>query len=147
MSNARLYGFWGGLTEALRTGSPQNEIKSIGRSMFEELYADADRLEQFMRGMSGISNGNFRALAQKFDFSRYGTVCDVGGATGQLSIALAEHHPHLRCTSFDLPVVQPIATRTIKEAGVQDWGDDRLGRLLCRPPADGRRDHHGDDPP
>jgi hypothetical protein len=120
MSNARLYGFWGGLTEALRTGSPQNEIKSTGRSMFEELYQDPDRLEQFMRAMSGVSAGNFRALAEKFDFARYQTVCDVGGATGQLSIVLAEHHPHLRCTSFDLPVVEPIASRTIKGAGVED---------------------------
>jgi hypothetical protein len=25
MFNARLYGFWGSLTEALRTGAPQNE--------------------------------------------------------------------------------------------------------------------------
>ena len=28
MANARLYPFWGGLTEALRTGQPQNESKT-----------------------------------------------------------------------------------------------------------------------
>jgi hypothetical protein len=28
MMNARLYGFWGSLTEALRTGAPQNEAKA-----------------------------------------------------------------------------------------------------------------------
>jgi hypothetical protein len=27
MANARLYPFWGSLTEALRTGEPQNEAK------------------------------------------------------------------------------------------------------------------------
>ena len=53
--------------------------------MFEELYADPARLEQFMRAMQGISRGNFHALAEKFDFSRYETLCDVGGATGELS--------------------------------------------------------------
>jgi hypothetical protein len=94
MSNARLYGFWGNLTEALRTGRPQNEIKHTGRPVFEELYADPARLEQFMHAMSGISAGNFHALAEKLDLSRYKTVCDVGGATGQLSIILAQHHPH-----------------------------------------------------
>lgn len=120
MANARLYGFWGGLTEALRTGNPQNEIKATGHSMFEELYADPDRLDQFMRAMSGVSAGNFHALADKFDFGGYQTVCDVGGATGQLSIILAQRHPHLRCTSFDMAVVEPIAARTIKEAGVED---------------------------
>ena len=84
MANARLYRFWGGLTEALRTGKPQNEIKHTGKPMFDELYATPTRLEQFMRAMQGISLGNFHALAEKFDFSQYETVCDVGGATGQL---------------------------------------------------------------
>ncbi len=120
MANARLYPFWGGLGEALKTGQPQNEVKHTGKSMFEGLYADPDRLEQFMRAMAGISAGNFRALAKKVDFSGYQTVCDVGGATGQLSIILAQHHAHLRCTSFDLPVVVPIAQRTITDAKLTD---------------------------
>ncbi|MBW8792613.1 MAG: methyltransferase domain-containing protein [Streptomyces sp.] len=118
MANARLYGFWGGLTEALQTGEPQNEVKHTGRSMFEELYADPARLEQFMGAMSGISLGNFHALANAFDFSSYKTLCDVGGATGQLSIILAERHPHLSCVSFDLPMVEPIAQRSIAAAGL-----------------------------
>jgi hypothetical protein len=71
-----------------------------------------------MNAMSGISLGPFSALAEKFDFSRYETHCDVGGATGQLSIIVAGRHPHMRCTSFDLPVVEPIATRTIEAAGL-----------------------------
>ena len=31
MANARLYPFWGSLTEALRTGAPQNEAKARPR--------------------------------------------------------------------------------------------------------------------
>ncbi len=89
MFNARLYQFWGSLTEALQTGKPQNEIKHTGTPMFDELYGDSARLEQFMHAMEGISLGNFHALAGKFDFSRYTTVCDVGGATGQLCAILA----------------------------------------------------------
>ena len=120
MANARLYGFWGDLTEALRTGKPQNEIKHTGKPMFDELYSDPARLEQFMNAMKGISLGSFQALADEFDFSRYQTVCDVGGATGQLCTILAERHPHLRCTSYDLPVVAPIAEKAIAAAGVAD---------------------------
>ncbi|MGH3754840.1 MAG: methyltransferase [Pseudonocardiaceae bacterium] len=120
MANARSYGYWGGLTEALRTGRPQNESKHAGHSMFAELYRDPARLEQFMRAMAGFSMGSFHALAGGFDFARYQTVCDVGGATGQLSIILAQYHPHLRCISFDLPVVEPIATRTIEQANLSD---------------------------
>jgi len=117
MANARLYGFWGDLTEALKTGKPQNEIKSVGKSMFEELYSDPARLEQFMKAMQGISLGNFQALAANFDFSKYETICDVGGATGQLCTTLAAHHEHLRCTSYDLPVVAPIAEKEIAASG------------------------------
>jgi precorrin-6B methylase 2 len=120
MANARLYGFWGDLTEGLRTGKPQNEIKHTGRPMFDELYSDPARLEQFMQAMQGISLGNFHALAEKFDFSKYQTLCDVGGATGQLCTIMAAHHEHLTCTSYDLPVVAPIAERAIAASGMAD---------------------------
>ena len=49
MSNARLYRFWGDLTEALQTGKPQNEVKHSGEAMFQELYSDPARLEQIFR--------------------------------------------------------------------------------------------------
>jgi hypothetical protein len=120
MCNARLYRFWGDLTDALKTGKPQNEIKHTGKPMFDELYSDSDRLEQFMNAMAGISLGPFSALAEKFDFSRYKTLCDVGGATGQLSIIIANRHPHMHCTTFDLPIVEPIAKRAIAAAGLSD---------------------------
>ena len=120
MANARLYPFWGDLTTGLRTGSPQNELKHSGTSMFAELYSRPERLEQFMDAMSGISAANFQAFAEKFDFSRYHTVCDVGGATGQLSIILARQHAHLRCISADLPAATAIAERKIAATDVAD---------------------------
>ncbi len=113
MYNDRLFRFWGDLDDALRTGQPQNELKRSGTSMFEELYRDPARLEQFMAAMSGISRRNFEALAERFDFSRYQTLCDVGGAAGDLSCAVAARHPSVRCLSFDLPVVEPIARAAI----------------------------------
>jgi hypothetical protein len=120
MANARLYRFWADLTEALKTGMPQNETKQSGESMFEKLYADPARLEQFLSAMSGISAGNFKKFARKFDFSKFKTLCDVGGATGQLSCMVAAANPHMHCTNFDLPKVIPIATRKIRQAGLSD---------------------------
>lgn len=111
MANARLYPFWGDLSTALRTGAPQNETKHGGASMFEELYSKPERLEQFMRAMAGISAANFQAFAEKFDFSPYKTMCDVGGCTGQLSMLVAKAHPHMRCVSADLSAVTEIAAR------------------------------------
>jgi hypothetical protein len=133
MCNARLYRFWGDLTEALQTGKPQNEIKHSGTPMFDELYSDPVRLEQFMGAMQGISLGNFQALAEKFDFSRYETVCDVGGATGQLCTIIASHHPHLRCTTYDLPAVAPIAEKAIAAAGLSDRVTVASGDFFTEP--------------
>jgi hypothetical protein len=133
MANARLYGFWGDLTEALKTGKPQNEVKHTGKPMFDELYSDPARLEQFMQAMKGVSAGNFHALAEKFDFSKYETVCDVGGATGQLCTILATRHPHLRCTSYDLPVVVPIAEKAISAAGLDDRVTAASGDFFADP--------------
>jgi len=119
MLNARLFKFWNDLPEALRTGQPQNEIKHGQKGMFEVLYSDLPRLEQFMNAMSGLSRINFEALADKFDVSNYETLCDVGGATGLLSIEVAKKHAHLKCISFDLPAVEPIARRHIAATGLE----------------------------
>src|SRR4029450_6430171 len=81
MLNARLFKFWNDLPEALRTGKPQNETKHGDKGMFEELYSDPARLEQFLGGMTGLSRLNFEIFAEKFDFSPFKTMCDVGGAT------------------------------------------------------------------
>src|SRR5262245_4987927 len=120
MLNARLFKFWHDLPEALRTGRPQNEIKHGQKGMFEELYSDLPRLEQFMGAMTGLSRINFEALANKFDFSKFRTLCDIGGATGLLSIEVAKKHPHLKCTSFDLPPVEAIAKRHIAAVGLSE---------------------------
>lgn len=120
MCNTRLYKFWSDLGPALKTGKPQNEIKHSQKPVFETLYEDLPRLEQFMGAMTGISRGNFAALAEKYDFSRYNTLCDVGGATGLLSILVAKKYPHIQCLSFDLPEVEPIAKKSIEREGLSD---------------------------
>ena len=120
MASARLFRFWSDLGPALKTGSPQNEIKHSQKPMFETLYEEAPRLEQFMAAMRGISVGNFVAFAETFDFSPYQTLCDVGGATGLLSSLVAQRHPHVHCTTFDLPAVEPIARRWIAKEGLAD---------------------------
>jgi len=73
-----------------------------------------------MDAMAGISAGNFQAFAEKFDCSKYKTLTDVGGATGLLSMLVAKHHPHMTCTSTDLPEATEIAKRKIAKAGLSD---------------------------
>lgn len=120
MCNDRLYPFWGTLEEGLRTGLPQNEVKHTGRNPFEEFYENPDRLMQFMSAMAGIQMGAFVAFAKTFDFKKYQTLCDIGGATGLLSILVARQHPHMNCVTFDLPQVEQVTAKWVGESGVDD---------------------------
>lgn len=119
MMSARLFGFWAGLTEGLRTGEPQNEAK-LGGDLFGTLYSDSNRLEQFLAAMTGLSLGIARALAQKFPWAKYQSFVDVGAAQGGLPVVLAQAHTHLKGTGADLPVVGPIFEKYIASFGLKD---------------------------
>jgi hypothetical protein len=120
MANARLYPFWGSLTEALRTGQPQNEAKGGEEDFFAAIYADPGRLEGFLKAMTGISLGAAMAIANKFPWGRYETFVDIGAAQGGLPVQLALAHEHLSGGGFDLPPVGPIFERYIDAHGLND---------------------------
>lgn len=110
MAGRRLYRDWSLLTEKLKDG---NLGLDGTPDAFAKLYANLDGQQEFIDAMSSVQRGNFNLVADRFDFNAYKAVCDVGGADGSLSIAIARRWPHLRCTSFDLPAVTEIASRRI----------------------------------
>jgi O-methyltransferase/methyltransferase family protein len=119
MANARLYPFWGSLTDGLRTGQPQNEIKT-GGDFFGVLYQDPDRLEKFLHAMTGFSMGAAHAIAEKFPWGRHRTVIDIGAAEGCVPVQIALRHSHLTGGSFDLPAVAPIFSKYVASFGLSD---------------------------
>ncbi|MGI8784120.1 MAG: methyltransferase [Acidobacteriota bacterium] len=119
MAGRRLFPFWASLTEALRTGQPQNEIKG-GTNLFETLYSDPARLEQFASAMTGISLGAAMTIAEKFPWEKYKTFIDIGAAQGGLAVQVALRHKHLSGGGFDLPVLQPIFEKYAAVHGVGD---------------------------
>lgn len=119
MANTRLYGFWGSLTEALRTGEHQNEGKR-GEEFFAAMYAKPDVLRGFLTAMSGISAGAAHAIAAKFRWDSYGSFMDIGAAQGMVPITLARAYPHLCGIGFDLPQVQPVFEEFVAEQGLSD---------------------------
>ena len=146
MTNARQFAYWNDLTEGLRTGKQQNEVKHTGESIFQKLYADPAELERFMNAMTGISMGNFHAFAQKFDFSPHNTMCDVGGATGTTV-------DHLRTIQYALAVheLRPTGRRTHcpkehRRRRAKRPHQDRRRRLFYERLAQGRPHHHEHDP-
>jgi len=117
MSNARLYRFWGSLTEALRTGRPQNEAKT-GEDFFGTLYADPRRLEGFLKAMTGLSQGTARAIAKQFPWRKYRSFMDIGCAQGGVAVEIALAHRNLSGGGMDLPVVQPIFEAYVQAKGL-----------------------------
>ena len=120
MANHRLYPFWGQLTEALRTGQPQSEIKGGNPGVFETLYADPARLKEFLASMTGISRGANITIAQKFPWQNYHTFVDVGTAQGDLAAQIAKANPHLNGLGFDLPEVAPVFDAYVAGLGLDD---------------------------
>lgn len=122
MANERLYPFWADLTQGLRTGEPQNELKEGGEDFFDVLYEDPDRLGKFLRAMTGVSMGANKAIARTFPFEEYDSFMDIGTAEGGLPVQVALAHDHVTGGGFDLPPVEPHFERYVDKHGL----DERL---------------------
>jgi precorrin-6B methylase 2 len=120
MANHRLYSFWGGLTEALRTGQLQNEAKTGEVPFFQALYADPARLKGFLAAMTGLSHGANLAIARQFPWHEHESFVDVGTAQGDLAVQIALANDHLTGVGFDLPEVAPVFEDYVERNGVQE---------------------------
>ncbi len=118
MANAVLYPSWGSLTQALRTGQPQNQARA-GQD-FLAMYQDQDRLSQFLHAMTGLSMGAALAISQKFPWDRYHTVIDIGAAEGCVPVQLALRHRQLTGGGFDLPATSGIFEEYVASHGLAD---------------------------
>jgi len=130
MANARLFGFWNNLTEALKTGEPQNESKGGGPDPFAAMYADPENLRRFLKAMTGISTASGTAMAEAFPWKDYTSVIDIGCAEGAVPVALAKAHPHLTASGYDLPPVGPVFTEFVAEHGLSDRVTFQPGNFL-----------------
>jgi hypothetical protein len=133
MANARLYPFWGSLTEALKTASPQNEAKGGGDDPFVALYRTPEKLQGFLAAMTGLSLPTANAMSAKFPFAKYKTFADVGCAQGGLPAVVAQKHPHLNGIGYDLPQVQPVFEKYIASFGLQDRLKFQAGNFMEAP--------------
>jgi O-methyltransferase domain/Dimerisation domain len=127
ISSLREYQIFSKLSEALRTGQPQNEIKSGNEDWVDALYATPDRLRFFLWGMTGHSLPSAMAIAQKFPWTKYKSFADIGTAQGCLPVRVALVHPHLTGEGFDLPAVRPFFEEYISSFHLGDRLSFRAG--------------------
>jgi ubiquinone/menaquinone biosynthesis C-methylase UbiE len=74
----------------------------------------------FQDGMHSLSRHTAAAAAGALDLSDAKMVLDVGGGTGAYAVELAEHHPHLNVTVFDIEPVCEKAKSVIGNSSVTD---------------------------
>lgn len=116
--NAREYGAWNALSEALRAGRPQTGFDTAQH--FGKLYADPRRRDMFVKGMTGATLPAAQSLARRFPWERYATFADIGTAQGCVPVQLALAHGHLKGNGFDLPVLEPGFVEYVAGHGLSD---------------------------
>ncbi|MGA9063300.1 MAG: methyltransferase [Terracidiphilus sp.] len=133
MANRRLFSHWGKLTTALRTGQMQGEAGPDGAEPFAALYADPDRLKNFLAAMTGVSRGANLAIAAKFPWANFKTVADAGPAQGDLLVQVALKNQHLLGIGFDLAEVGPIFEEYIEANGLSPRVQFQAGSFFTDP--------------
>ena len=120
MAMPRLWGAWGRLTDALRTGKPQYDGAAESEDVFGGLYADPAVRDRFLASMAGASTGTALALARVFPWKEHRTFVDIGTAQGAVPVQIARAHRHLRGTGFDLPPVREPFEAYVAAHGLSD---------------------------
>ena len=110
---------WEGFGPSLATGETGFE-KMVGMPIFEYLAQHPEEASHFSAAMVGYHGAETPAVAAAYDFGRFGTIVDVGGATGNLLAAILSRHAAPRGVLFDRPHVVAEAPALLKAYGIQD---------------------------
>jgi len=110
---------WEQLSHSVRTGQPAFD-QVWGMSNFEYWARHPDVSEIHDDAMAGLTTLEIAQVLQAYDFSRFGTIVDVGGGNGALLAALLRQHPQTRGILADLPHVVTQAAGVLQHAGVTD---------------------------
>ncbi|EFJ45789.1 hypothetical protein VOLCADRAFT_121144 [Volvox carteri f. nagariensis] len=114
LNSERSFPMFSHLVHALQHGEmPPDAFQRI-TDIHTTFNSDVAAAEFFAEGMTGASLGNFQLLAERFPFSRFTSVGDLGGSAGCLACCVASRHAHLTATTYDLPPVHAAAERYVR---------------------------------
>jgi len=130
---------WEGFGEfmhSLETGKTGFE-KAFGMGVFDYLARNPEDAANFSEAMVGFHGAEPPAVAEAYDFSGFGTVVDVGGATGNMLAAILGRHREPRGVLFDLPHVVRDAPELFRARSVADRVRTEGGSFFESVPAGG----------
>ena len=108
---------WGKLERSVMSGEPVRGPR--GTQVFlEESARDPEGAALFNAAMTSLTSAFDAAVTAAYDFSRLGTLVDVGGGQGALISSILAANPALRGILFDIPPVIESARGRIGEAGL-----------------------------
>ncbi|WP_433578628.1 methyltransferase [Nocardia brasiliensis] len=110
---------WSHLVDAVRTGKPVGQALH-GMSFFEHVQANRELGRLFDNAMTSIGTLSLGPLLAAYDFTRFGTVVDVGGGEGTLIAEILHSAPESTGILFDLPEVAEAAAGHLAARGVAE---------------------------
>jgi ubiquinone/menaquinone biosynthesis C-methylase UbiE len=119
MSGDEQFRAWAEIEYSIQTGKKAFD-KVFGKPIFEYLGDHLDKARIFDAAMVGIHGRESRAVHDAYDFSKIGTLADIGGGNGSQLIALLQSHPTMKGILFDLPHVIDRAKAQIESAGLSN---------------------------
>ena len=128
---------WGDLLHTVRTGEEAFAARHGGESVWTWRQRHPEESRIFDQAMSAISATVAGRLADGYDFTRFGSLVDLGGGDGTLLATVLPRHPRLRGVLFDLPHVVAGAHHVLAAAGVTDRCDIVAGSFFEQVPSGG----------
>lgn len=110
---------WTDLYTTVKTGEPAFD-RVHGAALFDYLAEHPEDAAVFDAAMTSTSKSNTVSIVAAYDFTRFGTIVDVGGGQGGLLAAILAANPHLHGVLFDAPTVVAGAAEELSRAGVGD---------------------------
>jgi len=113
------YRAWGDPLQTVRTGQPAFE-RQFGMDVFEYFSQNPQAGAVFNEAMTNWTMQASAAVAATYDFSRFGSIVDVGGNQGTLLMTILRQYPTARGILFDRPHVVATAKHNLATAGLDD---------------------------
>lgn len=107
------------LIHSVRTGEPAYPLR-YGQDFWTDLAEQPHLREAFDRQMNNRMRGWIPQVVANVDWSRFGTVVDVGGGHGGLLAAILDANPGMRGHVVDLEETAAGARVLLRERGLDD---------------------------
>ena len=127
---------WGRLSESVTTGTPGAEDVH-GVTMWEALDRDPEFAAIFNDAMTRLAALDWPTVAVAYDFTRFGTIVDVGGGHGQLLANMLVAAPAAHGVLLEQESLLPGAEERLREAGVLSRCRLEAGSFFDTAPDDG----------